>query len=304
MFERILLPLDSSEFAEKALPHATTLAQRTGARLHLVLVHEVRPLGERVVTLGSELVEARQREAEEEYLEQVAVRVAKQTRSEPDRTLLVGNPATELAHFVAGRQRTLVVMCTHGHGGMGRAWMGSVADSLARHTTVPLLLVRATTADEPVAPPGFRRVLVALDGSAAGEAAARNAATLCAATGAGCTVIRVVLRPAHVIASRIPDTARLVHEKLEDETLRAEQYLRDLLQRMDDLPPATQTCVIAGYRVAETILRTAEADGADVVAVGTRGHGGAARLLLGSVADKVIRGSSVPVLVCPDPRGH
>jgi nucleotide-binding universal stress UspA family protein len=144
------------------------------------------------------------------------------------------------------------------------------------------------------------RVLVAVDGSESGEIAVAHAATLCAATNAECVVVRVVVPPDRRIASRISDTAAMVHEKIEAETHQSERYLMELPGRVN-LPGSTRTEVITAADTAAAILRAAEADRSDIVVVGTRGHGGAARLILGSVADKVIRGSHVPVLVCPSP---
>jgi nucleotide-binding universal stress UspA family protein len=302
MFERIMVPVDTSAFAEQALPHAVVLARATGARLHLALVHEVRPLGERIVTLGSELVEAQLREAEEEYLKSLAAQLGRELGTDPEHTLLSGSAAAALARFAGRRRIDLMVMSTHGRGGVSRAWLGSVADAVTRSARAPTLLVRPAANGETATAVSFEHVLVAVDGSAPAEAAVRHAATLCAATGAACSIVRVVIPPVRVIASRIADTAELVHERTAAETREAETYLRELIARSDELPAATRAEVVTGYRAAEAILRAADVERADIIAVGTRGHGGAARLILGSVADKVIRGSHVPVLVCPQPR--
>jgi nucleotide-binding universal stress UspA family protein len=303
MFKHILVPVDTSTFAEQALPHALALAKATRARIHLVMVHEMRPLGERIATLGSELLEAQLREVEEDYLETLGQRLAGNLGNEPGVRLLSGTAAAALSRFVSREGIDLIVMSTHGRSGFNRAWLGSVADGLVRRSRVPILLVKPMEGEHEQTAVSIDRVLVAVDGSEGGEVAARHAMTLCAATGAECMVVRVVVPPVRVIASRIPDTAAMVREKVEAETQESERYLRELPGRFS-LPVSTRTEVVAAADTAGAILRAAESNRSDVVVVGTRGHGGAARLILGSVADKVIRGSHVPVLICPSPRAR
>jgi nucleotide-binding universal stress UspA family protein len=303
MFQHILVPVDTSTFAERALPHALAMATAMRARLHLVMVHEMRPLGERIATLGSELVEAQLRALEEEYLEALAQRLAGVLGQEPGIKLLNGTAAAALSRFASRNGVDLIVMSTHGRGGFHRAWLGSVADALVRRSRVPILLVKpADEATEHTAV-SIDRVLVAVDGSEGGEVAAAHAATLCAATGAECMVVRVVVPSDRVIASRIPDTAAMVREKLDADTHESERYLTELPGRIN-LPGSTRTEVITATDTAAAIIRAAEADRSELVVVGTRGHGSTARLILGSVADKVIRGSHVPVLICPSPRAR
>jgi nucleotide-binding universal stress UspA family protein len=303
MFQHILVPVDASTFAERALPHALAVATAMRARVDLVMVHEMGPLGKRITTLGSELMETQLREVEEEYLETLAQRLAGILGQEPGVKLLNGTAAAALSRFVSRQGTDLIVMSTHGRGGFNRAWLGSVADALVRRSRVPILLVKpADEATEHTAV-SIDRVLVAVDGSEGGELAAAHAATLCAATGAECVVVRVVVPPVRLIASRIPDTAAMVREKLEAETQESERYLETLPRRIS-LPERTRTEVVTAADTAAAILRVAEAERSEVIVVGTRGHGGAARLILGSVADKVIRGSHVPVLICPSPRAR
>ena len=302
MFQHMMVPVDTSTFAERALPHALAVATAMRARVDLVMVHEMRPLGERIATLGSELVETQLREIEEEYLETLAQRLAGILGQEPGVKLLNGTAAAALSRFVGRHGIDLIVMSTHGRGGFNRAWLGSVADALVRQARVPILLVKpANEATDTVA--SIDRVLVAVDGSEGGDLAAAHAATLCAATRAECMVVRVVVPPDRVIASRIPDTGAMVREKLEAETNESERYLTELPGRIN-LPGSTRTEVITAADTAAAILRAAETDRSDMVVIGTRGRGRATRLILGSVADKVIRGSHVPVLICPSPRAR
>jgi nucleotide-binding universal stress UspA family protein len=300
MFKNVMVPLDGSAFAEQALPLAMLLTRHTDAVLRLVMVHDTRPLGERVPSVQGEQADLQLRAWRKEYLGRVADDVAARTGRRPEITLLAGPAvAPALVRNAARRGANLIVMSTHGRGGLNRLWLGSVADSLVRRARVPTLLVRPG-GDAPVAaPPRIRRVLAAVDGSDLAESAVVQAAALCRTVDAACSIVRVVEQPMMPVSSYMPHTGRLNQEELEAQQRRAEAYLRELVARSPWLPASVRTEVVVGMNPAETILRTAEAETADVIAVGTRGLGGAARLVVGSVADKVIRGAKVPVLVCP-----
>jgi nucleotide-binding universal stress UspA family protein len=299
MLQHILVPLDGSRFAEQALPLAAAIARASRGRLHLAMVHEKLPALSRAALLGADLIEARHREDEEEYLSRHAERIEADHGAAPDLSLLEGAPATAIASLATRRKVDLIVMATHGLGGLDRAWIGSVADAVIRRARMPTLLVR------PAARPRTLKigsVLVALDGSAAAESALHHAAELCKVMGAACHVVRVVEPPTRRITSRIPDTAELVRRSTESAQQEASQYLEELRETTSDLPPGTTTEVITAPGAARAIINAAQAHGADVIAVGSRGRGGAARMVLGSVADKVVRGAATRVLVCPERR--
>ena len=146
MFTRIIVPLDGSELAEQALPQAEELARLTNAPIHLVRIIDVGNPGQYGAYLALEAAgyaEALERdEAETEtYLEAMGRRLADRGHSvavEHQR----GHPAQELVALT--RPDDLIVMATHGRGGVGRALLGSVADEVVRHARVPVLLVRAS----------------------------------------------------------------------------------------------------------------------------------------------------------------
>jgi nucleotide-binding universal stress UspA family protein len=299
MLQHILVPLDGSRFAEQALPLAAAIARASGGRLHLAIVHEKLPSLNRAAVLGTDLIEARHREEEEEYLSRQAERIEADHVAAPALSLLEGAPAAAISRLARRRKVDLIVMATHGLGGLDRAWLGSVADAVIRRARMPTLLVRPTARPRLLK---IETVLVALDGSAAAEAALHHAAELCTAMGAECRIVRVVEPPTRRIASRIPDTAELVRRRTESAQQEAAQYLDELRERTSDLPQNTTTEVVTAPGAARAIMDAAQVHGADVIAVGGHGRGGAARMVLGSVADKIVRGAAMPVLVCPERR--
>ncbi|HSJ25324.1 MAG TPA: universal stress protein [Longimicrobiales bacterium] len=304
MIRSILVPLDGSPGAERALPWGAGLARATGAEIHLVTVHVARSLYHRLSPLGGDVVEARVREGEEAYLERQAADVGGELGAEPKVALLTGAPGTALCRHVTRRGIDIIVMSTHGYGGFQRAWLGSVTDAVIRRARVPVLVVPQAAEDahpRAVPEPGSARILVAVDGSVESEVALAWAWPLCTALSADCTVIRVVVPPSHVIASSIEYTGELNAEMQQAAEAEAETYLQRVLETAPSPAGNVRAEVVTAQSAAHGILRSAEESDADIIVIGTRGHGGATRLLLGSVADKVVRGSRVPVLVCPPP---
>ncbi len=295
MYRSILVPLDGSSFGEQALPLAAEIARRSGAVLQLAHVHEavitcegLSPLFE----VGGHEVRARERS----YLEKVAAQL--RTGAASAQVTLLEGPAIadSLWEHARESQADLVVMTTHGRGPLSRMWLGSVADELVRRLPMPLLLLhpREATTDSSQGP-ALRRVLIALDGSPEAEAILGPATTLGRLWEAVYTLIRVVV-PTPVVGLDLtgyaaggldlPQTDRGQHE--------AQTYLERVAQglRQEGLQVATRVAVHRHPAIA--VLE--EGNAAELIALDTRGEGGIKRMLLGSVADKVLRGAVTPVL--------
>ncbi len=146
MYRRIVVPVDGSELAERALPQAEALARLTGAPLHLVRVVDLTGLARYgSIGLHAEVTAFQQVLANEETLARDDLeRTAGGLR---ERGLSVtteqrrGDAATEIVGAI--EPGDVIVMATHGRGGMKRWFLGSVAEEVVRHAPVPVLLVRA-----------------------------------------------------------------------------------------------------------------------------------------------------------------
>jgi nucleotide-binding universal stress UspA family protein len=152
MYARILMPLDGSDMAEKAVPFAVAQAERF--RAQLILLQAVEPiLYSRSL---SALDDARQERIEwaRDYLESVATGIR-------ERGIQVKTVVTEEAPNVAITQYAdtnevdLVVLSSRGHSGPSRWLMGSVADRIVRGASVPVLLVRAKEKQPRKSTPGL-----------------------------------------------------------------------------------------------------------------------------------------------------
>ncbi|HEU5102063.1 MAG TPA: universal stress protein, partial [Roseiflexaceae bacterium] len=206
--------------------------------------------------------------------------------------------ATMLATHAAATDTDLIVMTTHGRGGLARFWLGSVADVLVRASRVPVLLLRP---DEGMSDPArsctFQRILIPLDGSPRSEAIVEPALALGQLMYSEYTLLRVVAP--FVVGAPAPFTTPTDFDP--DRTMRlqskAQDYLDDVAGRLLSTGVQVRTRVLVAEHVAAAILEHARQHSIDLVAISTAGRSGLARLLIGSVADKVLRGAEVPVLV-------
>ena len=190
----------------------------------------------------------------------------------------------------------LVVLATPGRGGLGRAWLGSVADSLIRHVEQPILLTRPE--DEDAAPPSAfepRHIRAATDGSDASLATVDHAAALARLFNARLTLVRVVAFPGGLASPYIPHAAEMDREAVERGDEEARESLRAIAGRLDRLEVRTR--VVHAFQPARGILRSVEETRCDLVAVGTHRRTALGRAVLGSTADKIVRAAAVPVLV-------
>ena len=302
----ILVPLDGSELAEQALPIAKALARASDAELHLM--HVFVPYAARADMPGgvdNSEVERKLEEQSTEYLRSVTERVAAElpgrVHADPVRTRPIRSPYSEsvavvdrLRRAVARLHPDLMVLATHARGGLGRAWLGSVADALIRRVNVPTLLVHPR---EGIAPPSkvFDHIVVPLDGSKLAEESIPVAARLAALTNARVTLLRVVIpqlalgHPSFVLQFNVDQLDRHRDE--------AKRYVNEVADRFRGEIPGLTAEVLMAESPPRTILEWSEQHGAELIAMSTHGRSGFRRVMLGSVADKVIRGANIPVLL-------
>jgi nucleotide-binding universal stress UspA family protein len=301
MYRNLLVPLDGSTFGEHALPFAYSIAQRTGAVLHLAHVHV---LNDPIYVAGMPVIDADlhslAREHERAYLAQIRERLS----STPELSITCanldngGSVAGTLARYVETSKIDLVVMTTHGRGGLERAWLGSVADALVRCCPVPLLLLRPGEREpDIVQTPQFKHILIPLDGSALAEQILSPALELGGLAQAEYTLLRAV--EPFVLAGYAPlaQASRLDLKLTQEGLAEAQRYLDRVAERLRSAVRPSRTRALLTERPAVAILDEARRQDVDLIAMATHGRSGLARLLLGSVADKVLRGARVPVLM-------
>lgn len=298
MYRTLLVPLDGSPFSEHALPAALSIARRAGAHLLLARVRP-REVFEGLVSVYPAGKAAAGEDFEKACLNGARHRIKAISDVQVEPVLLEGNVGGALNEEAVRAGADLVVMASHGHGPFSRLWLGSVADELVRRLPMPLLLMRP---DEKPADlhqeTAFHRLLIPLDGSARAEKVIEPAVALGALWGAEYVLARVVT-PVPVtgldLAGYAPGGLDL--PEMERRQQEAHDYLDQVAARLRERSLRVRTVVPVHRHAAVGIHEAAEAEGADLIALATRGHGGLKRLLLGSVADKIIRGAATPVLV-------
>jgi nucleotide-binding universal stress UspA family protein len=258
MFSQILVPLDGSAESTVAVTQACAMAALSGARVTLL----------RVYSGGSPTPETL------EYLHKAALECG-DASVEIDVAVLSGDPTEVILEQVDAREADLVVMRTRGRAGLSRAVLGSVAEGIVKRSPSPVLLLPAQ-ADAATA---VRTIVVPVDGTP-GSAIALGVARVLALQ----TTARLYLRQV------VPAS---------DEAARsgAQAYVEALVRDLSSDGLQCDGEVLVEDAVAEAIVRSATEERADLIVMSSAARTGAARAVLGSVTDAVVRSATVPVLV-------
>lgn len=293
MYRQILVPLDGSAFAEAALPLALELSRRTGADLHVVTVLEP------VTSFAYEGWEGAAQEWSEEYLRDVLDRIGDDGGGSIEHAVLNGHTVEVLQAESERRKIDVVVMATHGRGAFSRMWLGSVADGFVRQTHLPVIMVRPEEGAEPVEDfsHSFETLLIPLDGSELSESALQHATEFGELFDSAYHLTRIVSYPVDIASPYLPHTAQLNQQVMEDAKKGAADYLENHAEQMRRRGLRVTTSVVVDAQAGQGVIAETEAVGADMVAMATHGRKGLSRVVLGSAADKVIRGIHVPVLL-------
>lgn len=290
--KHILYPTDFSEPAQHAGACAAALARGTGACLSILHVLAA-PVPEEKRIPGERPDAPRPLTVSEE--EQVRALLALQAGGRdfhglPVRTLLRTGPIEhEILQAVRQDSPDVVVMGTHGRGVVGRALLGGVTAKVVRHSPRPVLAVRWPRVH--LRTP-FARILVPLDGSTLADGILAEARALASSLGAGLVLARVIEPANYSRAYSMTDIGALEAGKAEA----VADYLKEVAARLEADGCRVQTDVMFGDP-AIAILEHAARVEADIIAMSTHGRSGLDRWLMGSVAEKVLMGSQVPVLL-------
>ncbi len=319
MLQHILVPLDGSSRAEQALPTAARIARASSGTV--VLLRVVSPPTEFVPHAAAHPGTARSNNDAKfaeamNYLEQTA-RIGSLSGVRTETVAVAGKAADTILSVIDARAIDLIVMCSHGYTGMKRQVLGSVAESIAHHPPVPLLLLREggpMPAALQLHGAGFLRALVPLDGSQQARAALIPCAQLIAALSAPAQgtlhLTRVVI---------LPDAQQCSYHEREAILQEAQQYLEAAVEwlrkeladglvaepRLDITWSVTIDDDIAAgiIRVAEEgdvgggAIGTGVAGSSNVIAMVTHGASGLEQWAMASVTERVLQATSLPLLI-------
>lgn len=306
MPETIVVPLDGSALAWQAVPIAARLARTSGGNLHLVGV--IAPPLDRIwpgIDSARHLKPVEQDTSEQvgTYLEHVA-RSAELCGLTVTTHVLKDNPALAILALARQQKATLIVLCSHGETGLQRWMLGSVSLKVARLSPIPVLILRPEAAGTiaPLNKPLHSvRVLVPLDGSLIAEEALAPALTLTRSLSApapGALHLASVL-PFY----RVEDNMQLV-QTVQDYLAFVERHIRKSEEGKDLILTSSLLLHIdiafALLELAETgkgIEHIAGFTGCDAIAMATHGWGSVRRWILGSIMERVLIATRLPLLM-------
>ncbi len=284
-FKKILCATDFSAGSELALRTAAHLAAESAGELTILHVWHLPAVASSADAFAPPLYPAISDAAATElaHAEEHA-RLA----GAPDVTLRLANGMAwrEITDLLGLQAFDLCVVGTHGRTGLGRVLLGSVAEKVVRHAPCSVLAVRDAE------PQPYRTVLCPVDFSESSRFAMLTAASLTAPGGLGITLLHVI-EPPVMYAGRPLDTPymQLLETQAREELARWEQTLRTLTS-VD-----VRTSVRIGTAGAAVLDELDERPAIDLVVMGSEGRTGLSRIVLGSVAEKVVRHARTPVLV-------
>ena len=297
MFTKVLVPLDGSSLAEQALGPAASIARATHAALDLVMVHQPMAFADFVDAAW----QANPSNGERAYMASTAKKLAEGSAITVSGTVVRGLASEMIRERASAVGADLIVMTSHGRTGLSRTWLGSVAHEILRGSPAPILMLRPIETKKPrrFAEKPFKKILVTLDGSSLAESILEPAIELARAFDARLILLRVVEPVPLVIPEVTLPTSALPRDESATAALvdRATKELADVAGRIVEGGLArVESHVVVAERVVKGILEFASGVSPSVIAMSTHGRG-ASRLFLGSVADKVLRASNVPMLI-------
>lgn len=311
MYKRILVPLDGSQRAERALPVAARIARASQGTVVLLQVVNISmqygsPLAP--TTYSPEMLDTEETGARD-YL---TVMAQSDTLAGVPTEIQVetGSPALAILDAATSRHADLIVISSHGRTGLARWVLGSVAHHVVRQSPVPVFVLREHGPSPAEPHPDTEhlfRVLVPLDGSTLAEVALEPAVQLAAALTApaeGALHLVLVLLPYEADADYMPEALAMRGAK---------SYLSGIVERLRAEHPGLHVTwtVTAQLDVTAAILRVAEQGddtegagvfgGCDVIAMATHGYGGLKRWMIGSITERVLQAAKLPLLIVRPP---
>jgi len=298
VYSKMIVPLDSSAFSEKIIGKAIDLAINLG--LEVILLNVLSPGEQKLIPVRNN------------YLNNQVARMHEQIEAETKECspknkikgeVITGQPANEILRYIKNNNINLVGMATHGRSGIGSLTMGSVAYKVMMTSKIPVILVRSVDSKPVTHNKSLtRKIMLPLDGSKQGESVLQPVRTLAEQFGIGRSevILLSVCEPSPVKSGyprvAISEGEESAGQKAFIHKLTAQHYLDDLGKQIRTSGIKVSTEVLSGDP-AEKIIDHACEIKANLIAMATHGRSGISRFAYGSVAEKVIRSTSTPILI-------
>lgn len=297
---RILCPVDFSDSTERCLAHAAALARWRQARL--TVLHVESPVTQRLPHATAEWTDPQAHQSDSERIRRRVedlLTAAGEPADRADVLVDLGQPVPRILERAAGLPADLIVLGTHGLGGLEHLMLGSVAEKVLRRAPCDVLVVPPRALSAARLP--YASILCGVDFSDVSQRALRVACELAADSGAGLAVLHVIGWPWN--ESSEPDLAEVPAAQAAAlgeyrrylETTSATR-LRDWLMA-SPVRPAHDIALVRHGSSHRELLRAARERDADLIVVGAQGRGPIDVALFGSTACQVVRGATCPVWI-------
>lgn len=309
VFQRIVVPLDGSMRAEQALPIAARIARASHGSVILLSVLMSLSWSMQLAPSFPPDQEA-EHQATAAYLARLA---ASETLKGVETTteVLQGQPARVILDITEARSADLIVLCSHGRTGIKRWALGSIAQKVARHSPVPALILREEVGELTSERPRIRsvRVMIALDGSPLAELALQPAVQLSEALSAPLPGALHLVRVLPFTTAFDYGQEDAVAQARWQVTQDAQTYLHAIQEQLHEKNQtlSLRASLASSLDTAETLItiaETGEGEGmsaitstSDLIALATHGRSGPARWALGSVTERILGATSLPLLI-------
>lgn len=270
MYERVLVPTDGSDVAVTGAQAAFALADQFDATVHAIHVLETETAD---VTYGEEVVSAVKDAARDVEVETTTAVI------END-----GPVHRQIIEYATDHDIDCIVMGTHGRDSLGQQVLGSVAERTLREAPLPILTVH----EETVVTKDIDTILIPTDGSDSATAAAHHALEFAQAADASVHTIYVV-----DVTEFTPDEHETVYDAFE---VAGKQATDDVIERAQEMGISDIEASVLSGVPHQAIQDYAEANNVDYIFMGTHGRTGVSRYVLGSVTERVVRFTDVPVV--------
>lgn len=296
MFDKILVPLDGSRLAESVLPHVVAVASAFGALVRLLHVLDSSQQGD----LPADPLQWHLRKTEaHSYLDETQT-CLEEMGLVVESAVEEGPAAQRIVDGARRHQSDLLILSSHGAGGLAQWNVSGVVEKVIQDVATSLLLVRAyqELPGEGVITPGYRRIMLPLDGSTRAEVSLPAAEILARYWDAELLLTHIIPRPRLFRAAPLNSEDRaLLGRVVSRQRQEASDYFEKLQAR---LPVQSDVRIVVGGNLSAALEEIVEHDDVDLVLFSAHGHGCSRFQRYGSVVSCSILYGSVPLLIVQD----
>lgn len=288
MYERILVPLDGSKFAEQVFPPVVELARAFGSEVVLVEVCEP---AETEYGQACRLYINNKAEQLRNSMEGLAANVRT--------TVLEGKAAEQILDYAQKSDISLIIISSHGRSGIAPWSLGGTANKVLHRVGVPLIIVRAKETPEESAEVGlFSRILIPLDGSERSEVILPYVMELSKKLESEVALLRVVEMGKHVHTVGGLSYIPYKDQDIDKAKTSAQRYLDEVSSKLAGTK-ATVKCEIRVGDAAREIIKLAVETGCSLIAMSSHGYSGIEAWAHGSVTGKILQASKQSFMFVP-----